>query len=142
MPAGFLLDRQANSKNRNTISLFLDHSLLAGDDRVADPRNSRKTLRPAVASHQPYGALVEPVDLGGLIHHAIARSAAGDDLLGMLAPHQTTVLDVVLPRKVHEGVFRLTQNTGSGRLQPPGSGPRHPLSGSVWPYDLQSLRRR
>jgi hypothetical protein len=109
LPDGFMLDRQANSKNRTTISLFLDHSLLAGDARVADPRNSRKTLRAAVDSHRPYGASVQPTDLGGLVHHALANSAAGDDLFGVLAPHQTTVLDVVLPRKIHEGVFRLTR---------------------------------
>ncbi|MET4570397.1 phospholipase [Rhodanobacter soli] len=123
LPAGFLLDRQANSKQRTTISLFLDHSLLAGDDRVADPRNSRKTLRAAVASHRPYGASVQPVDLGGLVHHALARSAAGDDLFAMLGPHQTTVLDVVLPRKIHEGVFRLTQTLTPQDFSRPVAGP-------------------
>ncbi len=110
MPNGFMLDRQANSKSRTTISLFLDYSLLAGDARVADPRNTRKTLRPATASHRPYGASVQPIDLDGLVHHALAVTAASDDLFGVLGPHQTTVLDVVLPRKIHEGVFRLTGN--------------------------------
>jgi hypothetical protein len=110
LPDDFMLDRQANSKNRTTISLFLNHTLLAGDARVADPTNTRKTLRAPVASHRPYGANVQPVDLAGLVHHALAKTAAGDDLFNMLGPHQTTVLDVVLPRKIHEGVFRLTQN--------------------------------
>lgn len=123
LPDGFLLDRQANSRQRTTISLFLDHSLLAGDDRVADPRNSRKTLRPAVASHRPYGASVQPVDLAGLVHHALARSAAGDDLFAMLGPHQSTVLDVVLPRKIHEGVFRLTQTLTPQDFSKPVAGP-------------------
>jgi hypothetical protein len=123
LPGGFLLDRQANSRQRTTISLFLDHSLLAGDDRVADPRNSRKTLRAAVASHRPYGASVQPVDLAGLVHHALARSAAGDDLFAMLGPHQSTVLDVVLPRKIHEGVFRLTQTLTPQDFSRPMAGP-------------------
>ncbi|MGY3038615.1 hypothetical protein ACVWWQ_000202 [Rhodanobacter sp. TND4EL1] len=122
LPEGFLLDRQANSKQRTTISLFLDHSLLAGDGRVADPRNSRKTLRPAVASHRPYGASVQPVDLAGLVHHAVAHSAAGDDLFAILTPHQTTVLDVVLPRKVREGVFRLTGNLSPEDFRKPVPG--------------------
>jgi hypothetical protein len=123
LPAGFLLDRQANSKQRTTISLFLDHSLLAGDARVPDPRNSRKTLRPAVDSHRPYGASVQPIDLGGLVHHALARSATNDDLFAMLGPHQTTVLDVVLPRKIHEGVFRLTQTLTPQDFSRPVAGP-------------------
>jgi hypothetical protein len=123
LPPGFMLDRQANSHSRSTISLFLDHSLLAGDDRVADPRNSRKTLRPAVASHRPYGTSVQPLDLGGLVHHALAKSTARDDLFGMLGAHQTTVLDVVLPRKIHEGVFRLIQRLTPQDFSKPVAGP-------------------
>jgi len=123
MPDGFMLDRQANSRNRSTVSLFLNHALLAGDARVADPRNSRRTLRPAMASHRPYGASVQPADLSGLVHHALAKSAAGDDLFDMLGPHQTTVIDVVLPRKIHEGVFRLTQNLTPEDFSKPVAGP-------------------
>lgn len=122
MPAGFMLDRQANSKSRTTVSLFLNHSLLAGDARVADPGNSRKTLRAAVPSHRPYGASVRPADLGGLVHHALATSVAGEDLFVMLGPHQTTVLDVVLPRKIHEGVFRLTQKLAPEDFSKPVAG--------------------
>lgn len=124
LPPGFLIDRQANSHQRTNVSLFLNYQLLAGDDRVADPRNTRKTLRAAVAAHRPYGANVQPTDLSGLIHHALARSAPGDDLLTALGPHQTTVLDVVLPRKIQEGVFRLTQ-----KLAPEDF--RHPPPGNV-----------
>jgi hypothetical protein len=122
MPDGFLVDRQANAKTRAT-SLFLNHSLLAGDDRVADPRNSRKTLRAAVASHRPYGARVQPADLAGLVHHALAQSAPADDLFNMLGAHQTTVLDVVLPRHVHEGVFRLTKDLAPHDFRKPEPGP-------------------
>jgi len=109
MPQGFMLDRQANSRTRHVISLFLNHALLAGTDRLVDPRNARKTLRAAVQAHRPYSANVQPDDLAGLVHHAMAGTRPGDDLLDVLGPHQTTVLDVVMPRKVHEGVFRLTQ---------------------------------
>jgi len=123
MPPGFLLDRQANSHAHNTISLFLDYSLLAGDKRVPDPRNSRKSLRPAVKSHQPYGAVVEPADLAGLVHHALARNAASNDLLDILGAHQTTVLDVILPRKIHEGIFRLTQQLDPVNFSQPLPGP-------------------
>jgi hypothetical protein len=122
MPDDFMIDRQANSKARTTITLFLNHALLAGDARVADPTNTRKTLRAAVASHRPYGANVQPTDLAGLVHHALAKTAAADDLFTMLGPHQTTVLDVVLPRKIQEGVFRLTQNLASEDFSKPVPG--------------------
>ncbi|MFA6231793.1 MAG: phospholipase [Rhodanobacter sp.] len=122
MPAGFMLDRQANSHQRTTISLFLNHSVLVGDDRVPDPRNSRKTLRAAMSSHGPYSASVVPADLAGLVHHALARSAISDDLIGAMSPHQTTVLDVVLPRKVHEGVFRLSRDLAPRDFSKPEPG--------------------
>lgn len=109
MPSGFMLDRQANLRSPATVSLFLNHAVLGGDARVPDPADPRLTLRPAIRSHRPYGAIARPADLAGLVHHALAGSVAGEDLFAMLGPHQTTVLDVVLPRKVHEGVFRLTQ---------------------------------
>jgi len=91
------------------MSFFLNHALLAGTTRVPDPISSRKTLRPAVEAHRPYGVSVQPANLSGLVHHALARSAVSNDLLDAIGPHQTTVVDIVLPRNVHEGVFRLTQ---------------------------------
>lgn len=124
MPQGFMLDRQANSHQGNVITFFLNQALLAGTPRVADPGNSRRTLRAAMDSHRPYSASIEPNDLTGLVHHAIATAAAKDDLFLIVAPHQTTVLDVVLPRHVHEGVFRLTQ-----KLAPEDFG--HPVPGDV-----------
>jgi hypothetical protein len=126
MPQGFMLDRQANSRTRHVISLFLNHALLAGTDRLVDPRDARKTLRAAVQAHRPYSANVQPDDLAGLVHHAMAGTRPGDDLLDVLGPHQTTVLDVVMPRRVHEGVFRLTQT-----LMPHGFD--EPVPGEVIP---------
>jgi hypothetical protein len=124
MPPGFMLDHQVNTSHRATATLYLDHSLLAGADRVSHPDNPRKTLRPATVSHRPYGASVTPLDLAGLVHHALARSATGDDLFTILGPHQTTVLDVVLSRKIHAGVFRLTRNLAPEDF-------RKPVPGSV-----------
>ncbi|UGB39322.1 phospholipase [Frateuria soli] len=123
LPAGFLDDRQADPARPGTVTLFLNHALLAGDARVPDPRNPRRTLRPAVASHRPYGARVQPADLAGLVHHVLAASASGEDLFAMLGPHQTTVLDVVLPRRVHQGVFRLTQDLSPHDFRHPDPGP-------------------
>ncbi|WP_201314504.1 phospholipase [Dyella sp. EPa41] len=109
MPQGFMLDRQANSHQPHVVSMFLNHALLSGSPRIADPANARKTLRAATEVHRPYSVSVQPADLAGFVHHAAAAMATSDDLFDALGPHQTTVLDVVLPRLVHEGVFRLTQ---------------------------------
>jgi hypothetical protein len=126
MPEGFMLDRQANSQHANVVSFFLNHALLAGTARVSEPGSRRKSLRNAIMAHRPYGATVQPADLSGMVHHAIVSTSAGDDLFQIVGPHQTTVLDVVLPRKVHEGVFRLTR-----KREPEDF--RHPLVGDVIP---------
>jgi len=126
MPQGFMLDRQANSRQKNVITFFLNHALLAGAPRVADPDNTRRTLRAAMDSHRPYGATIEPNDLTGLVHHALASTMAKDDLFQIVGPHQPTVLDVVLPRQVREGVFRLTQT-----LEPVDFS--HPAPGDIVP---------
>ena len=123
MPHGFMQDRQANSRTPNVISFFLNHALLAGDGRVADPTNSRRTLRPVVDGRRPYTARVQPTVLTGLVHHALAGTEPEDDLFAALGPHQATALDVVLPRKVHEGVFRLTQNLAPEDFSHPDPGP-------------------
>jgi len=120
MPRGFMLDRQANSRAPAVVSFFLDYSLLAGDSRVADPRNSRQTLRPVTDGRRPYTALIQPTIVTGLVHHLPASTV--DDLFAALGPHRTTVLDVVLPRKVHEGVFRLTQDFGPEDFRKPDPG--------------------
>lgn len=126
MPQGFMLDRQANSHQGHVVTFLLNHSLLAGTPRVADPANSRRTLRPATTSHRPYSAAVEPRDLAGLVHHAMAATAPSDDLFQIIDPHQTTVLDVVLPRVVHEGVFRLTRSMAPEDFSHPDPGPAIP----------------
>lgn len=126
MPQGFMLDRQANSHQPHVVSMFLNHALLSGTPRVADPDSSRKTLRAAIEAHRPYSASVQPSDLAGLVHHAVAAMTSADDLLDALGPHQSTVLDVVLPRLVHEGVFRLTQKLTPEDFSHPAPGPLIP----------------
>jgi hypothetical protein len=110
LPQGFMLDRQANSRSPATVAMFLNRSVLAGEAVIVDPRDPRKTLRDALRPHRPYGVRIEPVDLAGLIRHVVASTAHADDLLDALGPHETTIVDVVLSRRVAEGVFRLTQN--------------------------------
>ena len=108
LPPGFMMDRQANDRDQATWALFLNYSILAGDAAVPDPRDTSKTLRGPLAPHSPYGARVQPADISGLIRHIVASTPQGSDLLANLHPHETTVIDIVLSRRVAEGVFRLT----------------------------------
>jgi hypothetical protein len=122
LPQGFMLDRQANSRSPATVAMFLNRSVLAGEAAIADPRDPHKTLRDPLRPHRPYGVHIEPVDLTGLIRHVVASTAHADDLLDALGPHETTIIDVVLSRRVAEGVFRLTQNLVAEDFQHPFPG--------------------
>jgi hypothetical protein len=123
LPQGFMLDRQANSRSPATVAMFLNCSVLAGEAAIVDPRDPNKTLRDPLQPHRPYGVHIEPVDLTGLIRHLVASTAHADDLLDALGPHETTIVDVILSRRVAEGVFRLTQNLVAEDFQ-------HPLPGA------------
>jgi hypothetical protein len=122
LPPGFSTDRQASSRSAATVTMFLNYALFAGDDPVPDPRQPGGVLRPAQPSHRPYGVRIQPADVTGLIRHIVAATASDDDLLDALGPHETTILDVVLSRRVAEGVFRLTQNLQALDFSQPVSG--------------------
>jgi hypothetical protein len=122
LPQGFMLDRQANSRSPVTVAMFLNRSVLAGEAAIADPRDPRKILREPLQPHRPYGVRIEPVDLTGLIRHVVASTAHADDLLDALGPHETTIVDVILSRRVAEGVFRLTQNLVAEDFHKPSPG--------------------
>jgi hypothetical protein len=126
LPPGFCTDRQANSRTPATVTLFLNHALLAGDGPVVDPRDPRKVLREAQPSHAPYGVRIDPVDVTGLIRHAVASTQPRDELLAMLGAHETTILDVVLSRRVAEGVFRFTTELTPTTFRTPVAGPDLP----------------
>ncbi|MDQ7996045.1 MAG: phospholipase [Luteibacter sp.] len=122
LPPGFSTDRQASSRSAATVTMFLNYALFAGDASVPDPRQPGGVLRPAQPSHRPYGVRIQPADVTGLIRHIVAATASDDDLLDALGPHETTILDVVLSRRVAEGVFRLTQNLQALDFSQPVSG--------------------
>ncbi|MET0256692.1 MAG: phospholipase [Luteibacter sp.] len=123
LPPGFCSDRQANSRSDATVTMLLNHALLAGDGPVTDPRHPGQVLRDAQTSHRPFGVRIVPDDTAGLVRHIVAATGATDDLLEALGPHETTILDVVLSRRVAEGVFRLTQDLQAADFThpPPGT---------------------
>lgn len=122
LPPGFSTDRQANARSPATVTLFLNHALLAGDGPVVDPRDAGKVLREAQPSHAPYGVRIDPVDPTGLIGHVVASTLPRDDLLAVLGAHETTILDVVLSRRVAEGVFRFTTDLTPANFRTPVAG--------------------
>lgn len=121
LPEGFLTDRQGNRRAAGHVSFYLNHAALAGCEPILDERG--KLLRPERIARPPYGLKLQPRGPERLVEHWPTRLGAGlDDLLAVIEPNQTTIIDIVLHRVVREGVFRFTRNLAprSFRDDPPG----------------------
>ncbi|MFC4727954.1 esterase/lipase family protein [Coralloluteibacterium thermophilus] len=125
LPRGFLTDRQGNSRHPGVVTFHLNLASLAGSPAVvaADGR----VLRPALPGGGPYGLLVRP--RGGarrVVGHVQGRLDATElDLLDVLHPNETTILDIVMHRTVRRGAFRLGPADGPTvdfRREPMGDG--------------------
>lgn len=107
LPPGFHLDRQRNQRHSANLTFFFNAATMLGDSEV---RQGRQVLRQALPGADGLGLHVKPYPLSGFVHYLPALLPASNDWLHKLvAPHQTTVVDIRLHRVVHEGVFRLTR---------------------------------
>lgn len=103
LPKGFFLDRQQNSRAENTLTFFLNHDAMSQVDRLG------------------FKLIVQPGE--GFSHYLPAQLRASRKTMEMLIhPHQTTMVDIVLHRVVHEGAFRFSKGvkTGSFKKEEPG----------------------
>lgn len=88
LPKGFFVDRQRNSKHPGKLTYFLDHS------KIADtPIGFRIEARPdsGLAFYKP--AFIDPTRLEGIIR-----------------PHETLMVEIILKRQVDQACFQFTSN--------------------------------
>ncbi len=108
LPPGFLKDRQRNQKHLGTVTLFFNHALMTGCPALMD---NNHIVRPARPDSQELGVRVQPHVTDGLVHYLNAiLEASTEQLKNFLRPNETTMVEIVLRRVVHEGVFRLSQD--------------------------------
>ena len=70
-----------------------------------------KVLRDKKAGAGHLGLLIDPHNNSGFAHYIKGRiNASADQVAGILKPNQTTLMEIVMKRVVHEGTFRITQN--------------------------------
>lgn len=109
LPENFLTDRQGNRRAPGNLTFFLNHAALTGCDEIRDADN--KVRRPDLTPRPPYGLRLQPRDTEKWVEHWPAELGAGlADLLDVLTPNQTTIIDLRLTRVVREGVFRFTRS--------------------------------
>ena len=112
LPEDFLADRQFNKRSGN-LTFFLNHAALAGCAEIPGAKPG-KVARPALIPRQPYGLRIQPRDGESFVEYWAAELHADvQDLLPLIPPNETTIIDIRMTRVVREGVFRLTRQLGS-----------------------------
>lgn len=108
LPENFLADRQFNKRSGN-LTFFLNHAALAGCAEIPGLKPDRPA-RPALIPRQPYGLRIQPRDGEAFVEYWAAEMHADvQNLLPLIPPNETTIIDIRLTRVVREGVFRLTR---------------------------------
>jgi hypothetical protein len=98
LPPDFFVDRQRNSKSPGKLTYFLDYDVMApwfGRAQLQDKFGFKISARPA----------------DGYAYYTVGEHKGTFSALNkFFAPNQTVMVDVVLQRRVMEGVFSLTQD--------------------------------
>ena len=108
LPENFLADRQFNKRSGN-LTFFLNHAALTGCPAIPGLKADSIARAPLIP-RPPYGLRIQPRDGECFVEYWGAElHAAVQNLLPLIAPNETTIIDIVMTRVVHEGVFRLTR---------------------------------
>lgn len=113
LPRGFLIDRQANDQQAANITFYFNHAVLAGSPPIPGPNDSVE--RAALTPRPPYGIRIDPLHNDRFVEYWQAMlDTSVQELMPLIKPNQTTMIDIYLSRVVHANVFDFTT-----RLAPP-----------------------
>lgn len=108
LPHGFLSDRQRNSFDKGTVTFFFNHTAMTGGPEI---KYKDKVLRARKEGAKELGLVIDPHNNSGFAHYVKGRIKASDkQLQAILFPNQTTLLEIIMKRVVHEGTFSINQN--------------------------------
>jgi len=117
---GFQSNRQRNKFNKSTVNFFCNYTAMAGGPEI---KYKDKTLRAKKEGVKQLGLMIDPHNNSGFAHYVRGRINANDKQLGqILFPNQTTLLEIVMKRVVHEGTFRINQNRKGEEFKDADSG--------------------
>ncbi|AOU97074.1 hypothetical protein BI364_02810 [Acidihalobacter yilgarnensis] len=122
LPAGFFADRQKNGRNKNALTFFLNHAIMAGDHPLLDVQGG--VLREALPGAGSLGIHIRPYPGEGLVHYLpAALKASVRRLAQFMNPHETTLVDITLRRIVRARVARLTNDKNPNDFRQGDAGP-------------------
>ncbi len=128
LPEGFFIDRQKNSRDGSTLTYFLNHTALTGEPAAPGIPQEDMDAKPS----QGVGALglkIVPRPDDGFVHYRVAELVSkAENIDRILKKDQTTMIDIVLNRIVHRGVFELINSKDE---KTKGSGFKNQKEGTV-----------
>ncbi|HMM66247.1 MAG TPA: phospholipase [Dokdonella sp.] len=108
LPENFLADRQYNKRSGN-LTFFLNHAVLAGCPAIPGLK-AGSIARSELIPRPPYGLRIQSRDGDHFVEYwAAEMHATVQNLLPMIPPNETTIIDIRMTRVVREGTFQLTR---------------------------------
>ena len=108
LPGGFLADKQRNSITKGTVTFFINQTIMSGCEEI---NYKGKKLRDSKPGVKELGLIIDPHHHTGFAHYEKAFVKASAVQLNLiLHPDQTTMIEIVMKRVIHEGTHMLTQN--------------------------------
>lgn len=109
LPPGFIVDRQRNLIDRSTLTFYFNHDVFNGLSAVVDKNN--KMIRDATPRVEQLGIHVFAYPNQGFVRYYPAVLKATKKIVDeLLLPDQTTLIEIVLKRVIHQGVFDLPRS--------------------------------
>lgn len=110
LPPGFFIDRQKNHRDTGTLTYYLNYAHMMGAPAV---KKGKQVLRDALPGSDGLGLRIVPYPLDGFVHYIPGvLQVSKANLNKMLKPNATTMVDIILHRVLHRGVYRLAKNGG------------------------------
>jgi hypothetical protein len=105
LPEGFFSDRQQNSRNKETVTYFVNYDILKGAAAVMDGDKQVRDIAPGIVK---LGLQVNPRPDSGFVHYRPLEITAQPEFFEkMVRPNSTILVEIRLQRLVSKQVFRL-----------------------------------
>lgn len=114
LPCEFLSDRQRNSLNRSTLSMYFNYHAMTGHSAITnglDPDDPRfREYREEWEGTDKIGLEVAARPKEGFVHYfACGLEASAEAMQDILKPNETTLVDIRMHRGVYKEVFQLSK---------------------------------
>ena len=110
LPEHFLVDRQKNRLAANTLSLYLNHDVMSGQNGHVVDRETGAVVREGFRKPARLGVEISPEPSEGFARYVMGSLDARTNFLTKaIKPNQTTLVDIVMRRLVRATAFELNK---------------------------------